>query len=136
MYEISDINSMIESILLNKVKIKITIDDNRLKSKLATNKTIMFTRKSLFYTILGHTQSNSGPLGDMKIFVQLIPGSYTGDKPINITGIDEIHLEANCFQGSKVNGVREPILYSFALDKPPGHEMFKEPRMKVFWKDK
>ena len=29
-----------------------------------------------------------------------------------------------------VNGCREPILYSFALDEPPGHKIYKEQRIK------
>ena len=30
-------------------------------------------------------------------------------------GVDKVHLKADCVQGSIVNGIREPILYSFAL---------------------
>ena len=32
--------------------------------------------------------SHSGELGDIEKFVQLMPGSYEGDKPVNLTGID------------------------------------------------
>ena len=64
----------------------------------------------------------------------MIAGSYKGDKPINITGIDKIHLKCDCIQGSIVNGIREPILYSFALSSPPGHKICKEPRVKLFKK--
>ena len=52
-------------------------------------------------------------------------GSYKSDKPVNVTGIDEVHLKCDCITGSFVNGVREPILYSFALDKRPGHKINK-----------
>ena len=83
---------------------------------------------------MGFVQSYSGELGDIEGFIQLIPGTYKGDRPINITGIDKIHLKADCIHGSIVNGVREPILYSFALDKPPGHRIIKEPRIKLFKK--
>ena len=62
----------------------------------------------------------------------MIAGSYKGDKPINITGIDKVHLKCDCIQGSIVNGVRKPILYSFALSSPPGHKIYKEPRVKLF----
>ena len=75
-----------------------------------------------------------GELGDIEGFVQLIPGSYKSDRPINLTGIDKIHLKCNCVQGSIVNGVREPILYSFALSSSPGHKIYKEPRVKLFKK--
>ena len=64
----------------------------------------------------------------------MIAGSYKSDKPINITGIDKVHLKCNVVDGSIVNGVREPILYSFALDQPPGHKIYQEPRIKLFKK--
>ena len=64
----------------------------------------------------------------------MIAGSYESDKPINITGSDKIHLKCNCIQGSIVNVVGEPILYSFALSSPPGHKIYKESRVKLFKK--
>ena len=123
---------MLKSLLPNDVKVNITIDDIRLKSYLITNETFRFTEKSFFYTILGFTRSHLGPLGDNKGFVPLIPRSYRRDRPINITGIEKIHLNCDCINGSIVNGCREPILFSFALDKPTGHEIYREPRTKRF----
>ena len=64
----------------------------------------------------------------------MIAGSYEGDRPINISGFDKIHLKFNCINGSIVNGVREPFLFSFALFSPPGHKIYKEPRIKFFKK--
>ena len=114
-YEVVDLNNTSKFILPDNVKVSATIDDIRLKSNLKTNQTLIFTEKSFFYTILGFTQSRSYPLDDIDGFYQLIAGSYTSNKPINITGIDKIHLKCDCMQGSIVNGIREPILYSFAL---------------------
>ena len=133
-YEVVDLNNTLKYILPDNVKINITIDDIRLKSNLKNNQTLIFTSKSFFYTILGFTQSHQGPLNDIEGFYQILPGSYESDKPINITGIDKIHLKCDCIQGSIVNGVREPILYSFALSSPPGHKIIKEPRVKLFKK--
>ena len=64
----------------------------------------------------------------------MISGSYKSDRPINITGIDKIHLKCDCIQGSIVNGARETVLYSFGLSSPPGHKIYKEPRVKLFRK--
>ena len=87
---------MLKSLLPNKVKVKITIDDNRLKSNSTTNKTITFTEKTFFsYTFLGFTQSHSGVLGDLKGYIQLIPGTYKSDKSINISGIDKLPLKSD-----------------------------------------
>ena len=87
-YEITDINFMLKSLLPDEVKVSILIDDNRVKLNLTSNKTKQFTKKSFFYTFLGCSQSSSGPLGDIEKFVQLIPGPYKNNYPVNILGID------------------------------------------------
>ena len=133
-YEVIDLNNTLINILPKTVKVNITIDDIKLKSILKSTQTLIFTGKSFFYTILGFTTSRSYPLDDIDGFYQLIAGSYRSDKPINFTGIDKIHLKCDCVQGSIVNGIREPILYSFALSSPPGHKIYKEPRIKLLKK--
>ena len=133
-YNVVDLNKTLKNILPNNVKIDITIDERKYKTDLKINQTLIFTNKSFFYTILGFTQSRSYPLEDIDGFYQLVSGLYKSDKPINITGIDKVHLKCDCIQGSIVNGVREPILYSFALDQPPGYKIYKEPKVKLFKK--
>ena len=131
-YEVVDLNNVLKYILPDNVKVTITIDDIRLKSNLKSNQTLIFTEKSFFYTILGFTPTRSYPLDDIDGFYQIIAGSYKSDRPINITGIDKVPLKCNCIQRSIVNGIREPILYSFALSSPPGHKIYKEARVKLF----
>ena len=133
-YEVSDINKTLESILLDNVKLSNTIDDIRLKSNLKNNQTLIFTKRSFFYTLLGFVESQLGVLGDSPGFVQLILGSYKSDKSINITGIDKVRLKCECVNGSIINGVRQAILYNFALSLPTGHKVYKEPRIKLFEK--
>ena len=133
-YEIVDLNNLLKYILPDNVKVSVSIDDIRLKSNLKTNQTLIFTEESFFYTILAFTRSQSYPLDDIEGFYQLIAGSYKSERPINISGIDKIHLKCDCIQGSIVNGIREPILDSFALSSPPGHKIYKEPRVKLFKK--
>ena len=114
-------NETLNFILPNNVKVNFTLDDIRLKVDLKINQTLVFTNKSFFHTILGCPRSHSYPLDDMDGFYQLTAGMYKSEKPINITGNDKVHLKADCIQGSIVNGIREPILYSFALSSPSGH---------------
>ena len=59
----------------------------------------------------------------------MIAGSYASDKPVNISRINKLYLKPDF-----VNGVREPILHSFALTSPPAHKIYKEPRIKLFKK--
>ena len=127
-------NNTLKNFLPNNVVIIVTIDEKIYKSDLKINQTLIFTNKSFFYTILGFTQSHSYPLDDIDGFYQLIAGFYKSDKPINILEIDKVHLKCDCIQGSIMNGTREPIFYSFVLDQPPGHKLYKEPRIKLFKK--
>ena len=133
-YNVVDLNKTLKDILPNNVKINVTIDERKYKTDLKINQTLISTNKSFFYTILGFTQSHSYPLDDIDGFYQLIPGLYKSEKPINITGIDKVHLKCDCIDGSIMNGTREPILYSFAVDQPPGHKIYKEPKVKLFKK--
>ena len=36
-------------------------------------------------------------------------------------------MKCDVIDGSVVNGLRQPILYSFVLDKPSGYKIFPEP---------
>ena len=60
-YEISDINLMLKCLLPGKVKVNVTIDEIRLKSKLNHNKTIRFTKKLfpiLFQVLINRIQDH------------------------------------------------------------------------------
>ena len=133
-YNVVDLNKTLKNILPNSVKIDITIVERKYKTDLKINQTLIFTNKSFFYTTLGFTRSHSYPLEDIEGFYQLIARSYKSERPINSTGIDKVHLKCDSIDGSIMNGTREPILYSFSLDQPPGHKIYKEPKVKLFKK--
>ena len=114
------------------MRVSVTIDDARLKSSLKNIQTSIFTEKSFFYTILGFTRSHSSLLDDIEGFYQMIGGSYKCDKPINNTGIDKVHLKCNVVDGTIINGIREPILYSFVFSPSPAHKLNNQPRSKHF----
>ena len=50
-----------------------------------------------------------------------------GQKIINLSIIDEIHLKCDVIDASVVNGIREPICFSFVLHKPSGYKKFHQP---------
>ena len=78
---------------------------------------LRFDKKSFFHTLLGHD-----PCFDYKV-----PGDYTSDKILNLNTTNKIHLECDCIDGSIQNGLRQPILFTFVLDKPSGYKIFCEP---------
>ena len=87
-YEIRDLNySMSNFSLRDHVKLRNTVDDIRRRSNLTTNRTKKFTKKWFLNTILGFTQSHSGPLNEPpKREIELTAGTYKCEKPSNITG--------------------------------------------------
>ena len=87
--------------------------------------TLRFDERSFFDTLLGfeslwdykHTNSNH----------VAIPGVYTSDKILILTIVNKIHLKCDVIDGSVVNGLKKPILFSFVFDKKPGYKIFSEP---------
>ena len=73
--------------------------------------TLRFDEKSFLYTLLGFA-----PYWDYKPTNAIhadFPGVYTNDKILNLNTINKIHLKCDVIDGSLVNGLRQPILFSF-----------------------
>ena len=101
-------------------EILIGLDDFTRKTKLVVRSGIIairFDEKSFFNTILGFT-----PGWDYKHYIQ-----YLSQKIVNLSSTNKIHLKCDCIDGSVVNGIQEPILFSFVLDKPSGYKVFCQP---------
>ena len=46
---------------------------------------------------------------------------------MNLVSTNKLYLKYYVIDGSFVNCIRQPILYSFVLDKKPGYKVFYEP---------
>ena len=101
-------------------------DDNTMKTKITLKYsgqkmfvlgTLRFDETSFFHTLMGFT-----PYWDYKP-----TGGYISDKILNLSTVKKIHLKCDVIDGSVVNSIRQPILYSFVLDKPSGFKVFSEP---------
>ena len=104
-------------------EILIRLDDITRETELFVNSGIIAIRfdvKSFFSTILGFTAG-----WDYKHYNQ-----YLSQKIANLSSTNKIHLKCDAIDGSVVDGVRQPILYSFVLDKPSGYKVFCEPETK------
>ena len=100
--------------------INIEFDDITRKAKLVVNIGIIairFDEKSFFSTILGFT-----PGWDYKHY-----NKYISQKIVNLSNTNKIHLKCDAIDGSIQDGLRQPILFSFVLDKPCGYKVFCEP---------
>ena len=74
-------------------------------------------KNRFFCNVLGFT-----PGWDYKHYNQ-----YLSQKIVNLSSTNKIHLKYDNIDGSVVKGLKQPILYSFVLDKLPGYKVFCEP---------
>ena len=126
-YSIQEILDTINTFSGHMETIQIEYDDISMKSKIIIKYideqemlvlgTLKFDKRSFFHTLLGFI-----PYWDYKS-----PGVYTSDKILNLNTTNKIHLKCDVINRSVVDGVRQPILYSFVLDKKPGYKIFSEP---------
>ena len=126
-YSIQDISDTIHTFSGHMESIQIEYDDISMKTKIILKYiggrkmfvlgTLRFDERSFFHTLLGFT-----PYWDYKP-----SGVYTSDKILNLNTINKIHLKSDCIDGSIQDRVRQPILFSFVLDKPAGYNVFCEP---------
>ena len=126
-YTIQDISEIINTFSGHNEVIEIEYNDVSMKTKTILKYkdsrenfglgALRFDKKSFFHTLLGHD-----PYFDYKV-----PGVYTSDKFLNLNTTNKIHLKCGCIDGSIQNGVRQPILFTFVLNKPSGFKIFCEP---------
>ena len=87
--------------------------------------TLTIDERSFFITLLGFT-----PYWDYKPTNAIHadkPRVYSSEKILNLSTIDKNHLKCDYIDGSVVNGLRQPILFSFVLNNPNGYKVFFEP---------
>ena len=129
-YTIQDISDTIHTFSGHSEIIEIEYDDLNKKTNLILKYidgqdkfglgTLRFHEKSFFHTLLGY---DSG-----WVYKPSNEIHYTSNKIIlNLNTINKIHLKCDCIDGIIQDGVRQPILFSFVLDKPSGYKVFCEP---------
>ena len=126
-YTIQDVLDVINTFSGHSEIIEIEYDDISMKTKIILKYndwrekfvlgTLRFDKKSFFHSLLGHDA----------YFDYKVPGVYTSDKILNLNTTNKIHLNCDCIDGSIQDGISQPILYSFVLDKPSGYKKFCQP---------
>ena len=74
------------------------------------DRALRFDEKSFLITVLGFS-----PYCDYKT-----GNEYYSEKNKTLNVTDKNHLKCDVINGSVQNGLRQPILFSFVLDKPSG----------------
>ena len=132
-YTIKDLQKAVYPLGDHQGNSQIEYDDLNKKTKPlltcfgSTFGTLRFDKKSFFF----HTLFKFEPHWDYKLTNAInadTPGVYTTDKIIlNLSTIDRILLKFDVIDGSIQDGVRQPILFSFVLNKPSGYKVCCEP---------
>ena len=123
-YRFKDISEVLFNILQCEYPgasnvIFIEFDDITRKTKFVVRSGIIairFNEKSFSSTILGFS-----PGWDYKHYKE-----YTSEKISSLSNTNKSHLKCDVILGSVVNGLGQPILFSFVLDKPSGYKVFCE----------
>ena len=131
-YTFKDISEALFNILRSKYPgpsnvIVIEYDDITMKTKWDVKSGVIavkFDEKSFFSTVLGFTSG-----WDYKQCNKDI-----SQKILNLGSTKKIHLKCDVIDGSVVNGLRQPTLCSFVLDKNSGYKVFYEPQTKHYKK--
>ena len=134
-YTIQDISDAIRTFSGHSEIIESEYDDITMKTKIILKYkgeqdkfglgTLRFDELSFFHTLL-----RFGPFWDYKPTNSnhvAISGVYTSDKILNLNTTNKIHLKCDIIDGSIQNGIRQPILFSFVINKLPGYKVFCEP---------
>ena len=99
--------------------------DKTMKTKLDVRSGIVairFDEKSFFCNVLDLTSG-----WDYEHY-----NKYISQKILNLGSTNKIHLKCDVIDGSVVNGLRQPILFSFVLVKKPGYKVLSEPETKHY----
>ena len=130
-YTIEDLQKAVYPLGDHEGTLQIEYDDLNKKTKPILTRfgwtfgTLRFDEKSFFITLLGFT-----PYWDYKPTNAIhaeSPGLFYNDKLSNLNTINKNHLKCDVFDSSVQDGVTQPILFSFDLEKPPGYKVFCEP---------
>ena len=130
-YSIKDISKPVYTMADHEGPLKIDFDEISKKIKLiltrfgSTFGTLSFDEKSFLNTLLGFT-----PYWDYKPTNAIhadSPGAYTSEKNLNLSKRIKIHLKCDVNDGGVVNGVRQPIPFTFDLGRLPGYKIFHQP---------
>ena len=140
-YTIDDLQKAVYPLGDHEGTLQIEYDNLSKKVKLILTRfgdtfgTLKFDKKSFFHTLFGFTPCwNYKPTNAIHADA---PGVYTSDKIIlKLNTIDKIHLKCDNIDGSVQDGVRQPILFSFVLDKPSGYKIFCQPETIHYKKNK
>ena len=123
-YTIVDLKKAVYPLGDHEGTLQIEYDDLNKKVKLILTRfgetfgTLRFDEKGFLHTLFGFN-----PYWDYKP-----TNVYTSNKIIlNLNTINKIHLKCDIIDGSIQDGIRQPILFSFVLDKPSGYKIFCEP---------
>ena len=111
----------------SSIEIAIEFDEISTKTKLVANSGIIalkFDEQSFFSTVVGFTSG-----WDYKHYIK-----YTSQKFVNLGNTIKIHLKSVVIDGSVIDGLRQPVLYSFVSDNYPDTKCFANQKQYVIKK--
>ena len=133
-YSVKDTSESVYTMGDHKGTLRIEYDNNSMKTKLVLSPFAMlrFNEISFLNTLSGFT--SFWDYKPTKTIHADSRGVYTSEKNFKLISIQKIHLKSDVINGSVVNGIQEPMLFSILLDKPHGYKVSSEPETIHFLK--
>ena len=126
-YEIQAINEYIQEQLIKH--------DNKdifsIEANLMTLKCVIIVNKSNVKILFKHSQSLNKLLGFKNNIIEGI-GKHEGENIVDILSVNTILVNCDIVEGSYLDGLQKPILYSFFPDVPPGFKINEKPSTVVY----
>lgn len=126
-YEIITINEYIQKQLAKNNHPKaFNIEANDI-----TLKCVIHIEKPNVQILFNHNQSLNKLLGFRKDIIEGA-GEHEGENIVDILSVNSILVNCDIIEGSYLNGMQEPVLYSFFPDVPPGYKMNEKPNTVIY----
>lgn len=126
-YEIQAINEYIQERLVKHDNEAIfSIEANEMTLKCVIN-----VKKPNVKIYFNHNQSLNKLLGFKKDIIEGV-GKHEGENIVDILSVNSILVNCDIVEGSYLDGLQKPILYSFFPDVPPGFKINEKPNTVVY----
>lgn len=123
-YELSQINDVIQSKLINPDIFELIANNNTLKCIIRINDSDVKVH-------FDHESSLKDMLGFRSIVLQGL-GEHEGSSIVKILKVNSIFVNCDIITGSYVNASQKPVLYNFFPNVPPGYKVIETPGTPIY----
>lgn len=120
-YELEDINKCIRHLLMDKVDISITSNNNTLKCLINSSETINFDKENSIGSLLGFTKRKLRP-----------HTQHESDLPVAILKINTIRIQCSIISNAYIDNEQVHTIHEFFPNVAPGYKIMEVPKTVIY----